>query len=134
MHVTEGRRTEDVWNACFAIGLSFFHSQRKRVVQLPSLGLLHAAMFTFAMGFAMTALSVEPVIHWTFDGGAATNSGSGGAAYDATLTGTVAEGCASSAEAKATRSCPTRTEVKGLSRSGTSPPGSITTTQCSTIQ
>jgi len=90
MHVTEGRRTEDVWNACFAIGLSFFHSQRKRVVQLPSLGLLHAAMFTFAMGFAMTALSVEPVIHWTFDGGAATNSGSGGAAYDATLTGTVA--------------------------------------------
>ncbi|MDD2600275.1 MAG: glycerophosphodiester phosphodiesterase family protein [Kiritimatiellae bacterium] len=37
------------------------------------------------------ASSVEvPLIHWTFDGGAATNCGSGGAAYDATVFGAVA--------------------------------------------
>jgi hypothetical protein len=31
-----------------------------------------------------------PLVHWTFDGGTATNCGSGGAAYDATLSGAVA--------------------------------------------
>ncbi|MDD4442552.1 MAG: LamG domain-containing protein [Kiritimatiellae bacterium] len=31
-----------------------------------------------------------PLVHWTFDGGAATNCGSGGAAYDAIVSGAVA--------------------------------------------
>ena len=44
----------------------------------------------FALGFLVTAFCQEPLIHWTFDGGAATNCGSGGSAYDATLSGTVA--------------------------------------------
>jgi len=39
--------------------------------------------------FAVTAWGQDPVIHWTFDGGAATNCGSGGATYDATLFGNV---------------------------------------------
>jgi len=42
------------------------------VLTLCSFGILNAA---------------TPVVHWTFDGGAATNSGSGGAVYDAALSG-----------------------------------------------
>ncbi len=40
-------------------------------------------------GLVATAWGQDPVVHWTFDGGAATNCGSGGAAYDATLYGAV---------------------------------------------
>ncbi len=40
-------------------------------------------------GLAVTAWGQAPVVHWMFDGGAATNCGSGGAAYDATLFGAV---------------------------------------------
>ena len=43
----------------------------------------------FTLGFLVTAFCQEPLIHWTFDGGSATNSGSGGAAYDALLWGAV---------------------------------------------
>jgi len=44
----------------------------------------------FTLGFLVTAFCQEPLVHWTFDGGTATNSGSGGVAYDATLSGAVA--------------------------------------------
>ena len=53
-------------------------------------------MGTFAMGcvfmilgVAATAWGQIPVVHWSFDGGAATNLGSGGATYDAALSGAV---------------------------------------------
>lgn len=42
------------------------------------------------LGSTATAWAQIPVVHWSFDGGAATNLGSGGAAYDATLSGAVA--------------------------------------------
>ena len=45
--------------------------------------------FVMCFGFTITAWGQNPVIHWTFDGGAATNCGSGGATYDATLFGNV---------------------------------------------
>ena len=41
-------------------------------------------------GLAVTAWGQAPVVHWIFDGGSATNCGSGGATYDATLFGNVA--------------------------------------------
>jgi len=46
-----------------------------------------AVMF---FSLAAAAWGQAPVVRWTFDGGAATNCGSGGAAYDATLSGAVA--------------------------------------------
>ena len=53
-------------------------------------GVVEKWTLVFTLGFLVTAFCQEPLIHWTFDGGAATNSGSGGAAYDATLSGAVA--------------------------------------------
>lgn len=41
-------------------------------------------------GLALAVLGQTPVVRWTFDGGSATNVGSGGKAYDATLYGAVA--------------------------------------------
>lgn len=42
------------------------------------------------LAIALNACCQEPAVWWDFDGGAATNRGSGGAAYDATLFGDVA--------------------------------------------
>lgn len=47
-------------------------------------------VFVLTMGFVVTVRSQVPVIHWTFEGGAATNGGSGGAVCDATVSGAVA--------------------------------------------
>lgn len=45
--------------------------------------------FVMLIAIAGKAWGQEPVVHWTFDGGAATNIGSGGTAYNATLSGAV---------------------------------------------
>ena len=53
----------------------------------------------WCVGVLMTAVFVSglhadplpvPLVHWTFDGGAATNCGSGGSLYDADVSGAVA--------------------------------------------
>lgn len=67
------------------VGVSFFRflcAERRR------LGCRLRAAAVVAAGLALTAFGQQPVIRWTFDGSAATNSGSGGSAYDAVLVGT----------------------------------------------
>lgn len=46
-----------------------------------------AGILAIVCGTVLTALCQEPVVHLTFDGGVATNSGTGGVAYDATVSG-----------------------------------------------
>jgi len=46
--------------------------------------------FFMALGFVAAVRAQTPVVHWSFEGGAATNRGSGGATYNATLSGAFA--------------------------------------------
>ena len=52
-----------------------------------SVGLWSLSAFILFARVAVCAGDVDPVIRWTFDGGAATNCGSGGSAYNAVLSG-----------------------------------------------
>ena len=46
-------------------------------------------IMVLALGLSITLNAATPVVHWTFDG-VVTNTGSGGATYDGTLSGNVA--------------------------------------------
>ena len=55
-----------------------------------TVGWRSAGAFVSALVIVFTVRAQTPLVHWTFDGGTATNCGSGGTAYDATLSGAVA--------------------------------------------
>ena len=98
----------------------------------------------WCVGVLMTAVFVSglhadplpvPLVHWTFDGGAATNCGSGGSLYDADVSGAVAPptalpgaGFVCLAAARGMRRCLMPSAIRAPSRFGTNRPDFIITT------
>ncbi len=80
-------------SAVKAAGYSFHVWTVNSVARAAELGGMGVDTVTSDCGAALVAELApagDPVIHWTFDSGTATNTGSGGAAYDAELAGSPA--------------------------------------------